>query len=70
MKFTKEMSIMDALQAHPNAREVLVKHGMGCVGCMGAMSESIEVGAKMHGIDVDKVIAELDQLEPVKQESD
>jgi len=60
--FTKDMSLMEALQADPRAREVFAAHGMGCVGCMGVSSESIEDGAKMHGIDPDVVLAELNRL--------
>ncbi len=60
--FTKDMSLMEALQADPRARDVFASHGMGCVGCMGVSSESIEDGAKMHGIDPDVVVTELNRL--------
>jgi len=61
--FRKEMSILDALQVHPKAREVFKKHGMACLSCMGAMQESIEAGAEMHGIDVKILIKELNDIE-------
>jgi hybrid cluster-associated redox disulfide protein len=54
--------MMEALQADPRAREVFAAHGMGCVGCMGVSMESIEDGAKMHGIDPEVVLAELNGL--------
>ncbi len=60
--FSKEMSIMEALQVHPKAREVFKKHGMACLSCMGAMQESIEAGADMHGIDVEVLMKELNEL--------
>jgi hybrid cluster-associated redox disulfide protein len=56
------MSIMEALQADPRAREVFVAYGMGCIGCMGVSVESIEDGAKMHGIDPRTIVAELNKL--------
>ena len=68
MNFTKEMSILDALQAHPAAREVFVKHGMGCICCMGATMESIENGAKMHGVDADSIVEDLNKLEVSTQQ--
>jgi len=34
---------------------------MGCIGCMGATTETIENGAKMHDIDVDALIKELNE---------
>lgn len=60
--FSKEMSIMEALQVHPRSREVFKKHGMACLTCMGAMQESIQVGANMHGIDIELLIKELNDL--------
>jgi hybrid cluster-associated redox disulfide protein len=69
--FTKDMSIIDALQADPRAREVFAAHGMGCIGCMGAMLESIESGAKMHGLDPGALIADLNTLEsPPREEKE
>lgn len=62
MTITKQTTIIDALQAHPNAREVFVRHGMGCIGCMGAAMESIENGARMHGVDPEAVVRDLNQL--------
>jgi hybrid cluster-associated redox disulfide protein len=60
--FTKDMSIMEALQADPRARDVFTAYGMGCIGCMGVSMESIEDGAKMHGIDPEAVVGELNKL--------
>ncbi len=60
--FTKDMSMMEALQADPRAKDVFAAHGMGCIGCMGVSMESIEDGAKMHGIDPNLVVAELNKL--------
>jgi hybrid cluster-associated redox disulfide protein len=60
--FNKDMSILEALQAHPQAKEIFKKHGMACLGCMGAMQETIEGGARMHGIDLDALLAELEAL--------
>lgn len=60
--FHKEMSIMEALQVHPKSREVFKKHGMACLSCMGAIQESIQVGANMHGIDIELLMKELNDL--------
>jgi hybrid cluster-associated redox disulfide protein len=63
--FTKDMSILDALQADPRAREIFAAHGMGCIGCMGATLESIEAGAKMHGLDTAALLRDLNALGPL-----
>ncbi len=56
---TKSMSITEVVENHPKAVEVFVKHGMHCFGCMSARFENIEQGALAHGIDVDKLIEDL-----------
>lgn len=62
-RFTRDMTILEALQAHPRSREVFMRSGMTCVNCMGAQMESIEVGARMHEIDVEELLEELNALE-------
>ena len=59
---TKDMAIIEVLRLHPQVREILAQHGMGCIGCMGATHESIENGAKMHNIDLDDLLRELNEL--------
>lgn len=55
----KKTPIIEVLRRWPEARRVFAIHGMGCVGCMGASAETVESGAKMHGIDVDSLLREL-----------
>ena len=64
MRFTKDMSIFEALAADSRARAVFESHGMACCLCIGAQSESIEAGAILHQIDPDLVVAELNGLAP------
>ncbi|MDI6689980.1 MAG: DUF1858 domain-containing protein [Actinomycetota bacterium] len=65
MQFNKEMRIREALLAHPRAREIFIKHGMGCIACVAATMESIEIGALMHGVDVDAIVKDLNDLESI-----
>ncbi|WP_371370942.1 DUF1858 domain-containing protein [Sporomusa aerivorans] len=60
--FNKSTPIIEALRAHPEARKVFAKHGMGCIGCMGSLTETIENGARMHDIDVEALLTELNAL--------
>lgn len=62
MRFTEDMSIYDALQAHPKARDVFVAHGMGCIACMASTMESIAGGAAMHGVDARVILDDLNAL--------
>ncbi len=59
---TKEMSILEAVQTWPETAAVFMEFGMGCLGCMAARFENIEQGATAHGIDVDALIAALNDV--------
>ncbi|GFN23999.1 DUF1858 domain-containing protein [Thermanaeromonas sp. C210] len=58
-RITKDLSIMEVLQAYPEVRPVFSRHGMGCLTCMGAMAETIESGARVHGIKLEELLADL-----------
>lgn len=45
MKVTKDMGILDAVNAYPDSVNVFQAYGMHCFGCMAARFESIEEGA-------------------------
>ena len=59
---TKEMSIIDIVQNHPETLEVFAKYGMGCIGCAAAKFENLEAGAKVHGFDADAMVAEINEI--------
>lgn len=61
-KFTESMTIWQALQVHPQAKDVLQKYGMTCFGCPGALSETIAEAAMVHGQSKDKLLEELNGL--------
>ena len=61
-KVTKEMGIIDIVQAHPESVEIFQKYGMGCLGCAAARFENLEAGAKVHGFDADEMVAEINAL--------
>lgn len=58
---TKDMLIIDILQQGDPDKlaEVLQNSGMHCLHCMLAHGETLEQAAQVHGIDVDKLIADL-----------
>lgn len=61
-KVTKEMSIINIVQNHPETLEVFAKYGMGCIGCAAAKFENLEAGAKVHGFDADAMVAEINEI--------
>ena len=59
---TKEMGIIEIVQKYPQTAKVFRTHGMGCLGCIAARFENLEQGAAAHGIDLDKLITDLNEL--------
>jgi hybrid cluster-associated redox disulfide protein len=39
-----------------------MQHGLGCIGCALARYENIRQGAQAHGIDVDALVKDLNQV--------
>ena len=58
-KVTKEMGLIEIVQNYPETIEVFQKYGLGCLGCAAARFENLEAGAKVHGIDVEKMVEDL-----------
>ena len=61
-KVTKEMSIIEIVQKYPEALPVFAKYGLGCIGCAAARFENLEAGAKVHGVDPEQMVAEINDL--------
>ena len=61
-KVTKEMSIIDIVQNHPETLEVFAKYGLGCIGCAAARFENLEAGARVHGFNPDDMVNDINEL--------
>jgi hybrid cluster-associated redox disulfide protein len=61
VKITEQMTIGEVLKAAPQTRKVFDRHGMGCRGCQGAVSESVARGARNHGLDPRELLRELNE---------
>ena len=62
---TKDMTIADMAQSHPEASIVLMEKGMHCIGCGAAAFETIEEGLQAHGIpddEIDQIIEEMNKF--------
>ncbi len=55
-KINKDMTFDQVLAMGPEAAEVLSSFNLGCVGCLGASTESLAQGAKAHGLDVVEIV--------------
>ena len=58
---SKQMTIEEVVQKYPETCATFERYGLGCVGCQAALFENIEQGAKVHGIDVNALITDLNK---------
>lgn len=58
---TKEMTIAEVLRHKPNTAQVLMRHGMHCLGCATATGETIAQAAIAHDIDLERLVRELNE---------
>lgn len=56
---SKDMIIRDVLNLDAGCAEFLLRIGMHCLGCPSASGESLEMACAVHGADVDKLVADL-----------
>ena len=56
---TRDMIISDILKLDRGTVPILLNIGMHCLGCPSSSGESLEDACAVHGIDVDKVVKEL-----------
>ena len=61
-KITEKTTIFEALEINPNAGEILMAHGMHCLGCALAHGETVGEAADVHGIDFQNMLEELNNF--------
>ncbi len=68
---TKRMAFSEVIEKYPVAVEVMLKYGLHCVGCHMAATETIEQGAKGHGMDDEQIEEMVEEMnEKVKEEAE
>ena len=63
---TKDMLIGEVLKKYPQLAETMLENGMNCIGCHVASWETIDQAAEWHGIDINKLVKELNEKLEVK----
>jgi hybrid cluster-associated redox disulfide protein len=62
VEISKSMTFGELLQAYPAAARILASKGLHCIGCHIAVTESVEDGAKVHGLtdaEIDEMVDEI-----------
>ena len=47
----KDMLLMEVVEKHPESAAILMRYGLHCVGCHFSDIDTLEAGAKLHGMD-------------------
>lgn len=56
-EINKNMIIAELIQIDPGIIPILMASGMHCIGCPSAQGESLEEACMVHGMDVDDLVA-------------
>ncbi len=68
MKITEEMLVCEILDLDDELEAVFKRHGLLCLGCPGAVSETLREAADGHGIDIDALLSDLNRQVQRKEE--
>ena len=61
-KVTPDMIISDILKLDKGTAPILLGIGMHCLGCPSSSGESLEDACAIHGVDVTKVVKDLNDF--------
>jgi len=63
-KISRGMTLGEVVSKYPDSVPIMLNYGLHCVGCHVAAYETVEQGAKAHGMtdeDIDKMLAEMNK---------
>ena len=64
---TKKTLIGEALSIDEEIAPILMGIGMHCLGCPASQGESLEEACMVHGVDVEELLAEVNNIIASKQ---
>ena len=62
MKVDKNMTIGQLLMENELVAPILMRAGMHCLGCPSSQMETLEEACMVHGIDVDVLVSQLNEV--------
>ena len=68
MQITKQSIIGDILDFDPETAQFFFAIGMHCLGCPSSRGETVEEACAVHGVDVDKLLAVVNEVANKKAE--
>lgn len=67
---TKEMIIGDIIRRYPATVQIFANYGLDCYECQIADLETVEHGAVVHNVDINRLLAELNSAASDRKEND
>ncbi|MBN1385360.1 DUF1858 domain-containing protein [Candidatus Woesearchaeota archaeon] len=64
---TKEMNLGEIATKYPSTIDIMFEHGLHCIGCAAARFETLEMGARAHGMDDAQIDEFVDALNKAAQ---
>jgi len=64
-KVKKEDNLAEVIFKYPKVAEVLLDYGLHCVGCAANSFDTIEMGAKLHGMsgtEIDEIVTRVNEV--------
>ncbi len=64
-KITRDMNLAQVINLYPDTAEILLDYGLHCVGCFANTFDTIEMGAKVHGMsdaEIDEMVERLNEV--------
>ena len=62
IEIKKDTIIGDILDIAPQTARVFLAIGMHCLGCPSSRGETVEAACAVHGVDVDKLLAIVNEV--------
>jgi iron-sulfur cluster assembly protein len=62
IKITGDMIIGDVVAAFPQAANIMLGHGLHCVGCHANAFDTVEDGARLHGMPDEEIMQMIDEI--------
>jgi len=66
----RDTNIGKLIQEYPKAAEIMTAYGLHCAGCFASNFDTIEEGAKIHGIPDDEIDEMIDEINTVLNEEE
>lgn len=62
---TKEMNLGELVYKYPETAEILMDFGLHCVGCFANSFDTLEAGAKVHGMSDEEIGQMIERINEV-----